>query len=128
MLRSRQRGGVSGMGRYRKFALGVGAALACSIAAAADAPPRPTAIPTGQLITPLAAPGAVFQPLNPGLPALPDFTVDHAASMSLSPDGKTLLILTSGFNRNVGPDGMNIATLSNEYVFVYDVAGDTPRK
>ncbi len=38
--------------------------------------------------------------LNPGLPDLPDFTVDHPISTVVSPDGGTLLILTSGYNRN----------------------------
>ncbi|MBA3811485.1 MAG: hypothetical protein H0X27_07560, partial [Caulobacteraceae bacterium] len=84
--------------------------------------------PTGQAITPTAAPGAIFQPLNPDLPGDPSFTAGQAAAMVLSPDGKTLLILTSGFNRTFGPDGKLIADRSNEYVFVYDVAGPAPVK
>ena len=114
------------MGQFRKLALGCGLALIAGSGMAAS--PRREAIPTGQLISPLAAPGAIFRPLDPELHDLPAFTVDHAASMALSPDGKTLLILTTGYNRNVGADGKNIPSLSNEYVFVYGVAGDRLEK
>jgi YVTN family beta-propeller protein len=96
--------------------------------AAAAAAPAGQFLPTGQRITPHAAPGAIFQPLNPGLAALPGFTAGQASAVALSPDRKTLLILTSGFNRNSGPDGKRIEALSNEYVFVYDVAGKAPVK
>ena len=54
--------------------------------------------PTGQILTPTAAPGALFQPLNPDLPSNPAFTAGQASAVALSPDGRTLLILTSGFN------------------------------
>lgn len=84
--------------------------------------------PTGQRITPRAMPGATFVALNPNLPELPDFTAGQAASLALSPDGKTLLILTSGFNRNFGSDGKTIAETSREYVFIYDVSGPLPIK
>src|SRR5579872_1774496 len=112
--------------RWVRLALGCGVALVAGVAAAAT--PSREAVPTGQLISPLAAPGAIFPPLNPDLHDLPAFTVDHAASMTLSPDGKTLLILSTGFNRNVGADGKNIPALSNEYVFVYGLAGDRLEK
>jgi len=45
-----------------------------------------------------------------------------------SPDGQTLLILTSGYNRTSGPDGKNLPEASNEYVFVYDISGHKPVK
>ncbi len=48
--------------------------------------------------------------------------------MALSPNGKTLLVLTSGYNRNYGTDGKMIPDLSNEYVFIYDVSGPLPVK
>ena len=95
---------------------------ASGIAAAADV------TPTGQTVTPAAAPGAVFQSLNPDLPGDPAFTAGQAAALALSPDGKTLLILTSGYNRTNGPDGKLIADRSTEYVFVYDVSGANPLK
>ncbi len=82
--------------------------------------------PTGQTLTPTAAPGAIFQPLNPGLPDDPAFTAGQAAGVALSPDGKTLLIVTSGFNRVFGPDGKFFPARSREYVFVWDVSGAKP--
>ena len=84
--------------------------------------------PTGQALTPAVAPGAIFQPLNPDLPDNPSFTAGQASAMALSPDGRTLLILTSGYNRNYAVDGPLIADQSNEYVFVYDVSGAAPVK
>jgi DNA-binding beta-propeller fold protein YncE len=85
-------------------------------------------LPTGVWITPAAAPGATFGPLNPGLPAFPRFTAGQAVSTALSPDGKTLLILTSGYNRNYDSAGRYAPEASKEYVFVYDVAVNPPRK
>ena len=78
---------------------------------------------TGMRITPTAAPGAVFQSLNPDLPDLPDYTAGQAVGTALSPDGQTLLVLTSGYNRVNGANGSRVAQWSNEYVFVYDVSG-----
>lgn len=88
----------------------------------------PTAeeLPTGMSITPLAARGSTLQPLNPGLPDLPDFTVDHPISTAVSPDGGTLLILTSGFNRNNDAKGKAIPAQTSEYVFVFDVRQPKP--
>lgn len=90
----------------------------------------PEFIPTGMRITPTAAPGAVFQKLNPDLPNRPDFVADHAVDMATSPDGKTLLILTSGFNLNIVVNSTNQLALedSTEYVFVYDISGGNPVK
>jgi len=87
-------------------------------------------LPTGARITPDATPGAVSQVLNPDLAALPGQLVDHAVTTALSPDGKTLLILTSGYNAVTKPDnsGDFVPALSNEYVFVYDVTQWPPLK
>src|SRR6516165_12252413 len=84
------------------------------------------ALPDGQSITPTAAPGAVFRPLNPGLADYPDFTAGQAVTSAISPDGTTLLVLTSGYNRNYGADGKVIPQDSNEYVFVLDIAKGSP--
>ena len=84
--------------------------------------------PTGQALTPRAAAGAIFQPLNPDLAGDPAYTVGQAAAVALAPDGRILLILTSGFNRNFGPDGRIVTERSNEYVFVWDVSGPEPVK
>ena len=85
-------------------------------------------VPTGVEITPSAARGAVFETLNPDLPTRPDFVAGQAVTSVTSPDGKTLLVLTSGYNRNSGPAGTRVAAESNEYVFVYDISGRTPVK
>ena len=57
-------------------------------------------LPSGQFITPTAAPGSTIQVLATGL--RPDGNADasEAVNTALSPDGKTLLVLTSGWNRN----------------------------
>ncbi len=83
---------------------------------------------TGQFITPMAATGASFVPLYPDLPGMPGFTAGQAARLAISPDGNTLLVLTSGFNRNFGADGKPIALLSREYIFVYDISHGAPTK
>lgn len=85
-------------------------------------------LPTGKRLTPEAMPGSSFVALNPNLADLPDFTAGQASALALSPDGKTLLVLTSGYNRNFGADRKPIPELSNEYVFVYDVSGPLPVK
>ena len=100
-------------------------ALAWPVQAAAG---RTEATPTGQTITPTAAAGAAFQPLNPDLSQFPDHLAGQAAALALSPDGRTLLILTSGYNLMFGDDGKPIPTASMEYVFVYDASGAAPVK
>ncbi|WP_348757019.1 bifunctional YncE family protein/alkaline phosphatase family protein [Candidatus Methylocalor cossyra] len=37
-----------------------------------------------------------------------------------------MLILTSGYNRNNGPNGARVPAESNEYVFVFDISGPNP--
>src|SRR6266436_4496854 len=87
-------------------------------------------IPTGVHITPSAAPGSSFQALNPGLTSNPGFTVGQAVTTAISPDGKTLLILTSGFNSQNFTSGPNKGNTnpdeSNEYIFVFDISGGKP--
>src|SRR5262249_59438976 len=61
-----------------------------------------------------------------GLPTRPDFVAGQPETTALSPDGRTLLVLTTGYNRNAGPDGQRIADESNEYVFAFDVTGGSP--
>jgi DNA-binding beta-propeller fold protein YncE len=107
----------------------LGLALTAAASAACAAPARfGDVAPTGQMLTPQAAPGALFQPLNPGLPRWPDYLAGQASAVALSPDGQTLLILTSGFNRLLGADGKLDPDAGNEYVFVFDVTGPTPVK
>jgi YVTN family beta-propeller protein len=79
-------------------------------------------LPNGQTITPAAARGSTFVPLNPHLAGNPSFVAGQAVTTAVSPDGKTLLVLTSGYNRVVDSLGNNIPSQSNEYVFVYDIS------
>src|ERR1700722_20196562 len=56
----------------------------------------PELLPTGQAITPTAAPLSHFQTLKPGVKGFPNYEVGYAVSTAISPDGGTLLVLTSG--------------------------------
>ena len=108
----------------------------------AHAQSNPQLLPnTGQQITPLAPPDSRFEPLNPELPydpAFPDgagWLAGHAVTTVVSPDHKTLLILTSGYNRistthlvPPPPASTFYAAGSNEYVFVYDISTPVPIK
>ncbi|HEY5047860.1 MAG TPA: alkaline phosphatase family protein [Rhizomicrobium sp.] len=85
-------------------------------------------LPTGQRLTPQAAAGAQFQNLNPGLAAYPDHRAGQAVTTLASHDGKTLLILTSGFNRMASPQGKMDQDASSEYVFVFDISGGAPKQ
>jgi len=95
-------------------------------------------LPTGQLITPTATPGSTFMRLSTGLRA--DGTADGHGGITttLSPDGKTLLALTTGSNTGFRKeDGTAITypvldpttglpssttTGNAEWVFVYDIS------
>ncbi len=89
----------------------------------------------GQHISPLAPQGSTFEPLNPGLADNPNWLAGQAATTLVSPDKKTLLVLTSGYNRVFRTDG-KIDALgtyfnwpdSQEYVFVYDISTNKPVK
>jgi DNA-binding beta-propeller fold protein YncE len=119
------------MSSRRSLPVWLSSLLLCAAAAsAADAPDtlEGERLPTGARITPTAAPGASFTPLNPDLPSRPAFTAGQAVTAALGPDGRTLLVLTSGYNRNVGPTGQAVPAESNEYVFVYDVSSHPPVK
>ena len=83
-------------------AAGLGAVLAAGFLAGSitNAAFGQAVLPTGATITPTAAPGSVFQPLTVALPDYPNYSPDSAETTAVSPDGKTLLILTSGWNRS----------------------------
>jgi hypothetical protein len=102
-----------------------GASVAAAIAAAAmngGAVQAQTVLPTGASITPTAATGSVYQSLTVALPDYPNYSPDSAETTAISPDGKTLLILTSGFNLNLDSNGNHQPQDSGEYVFVYDLS------
>jgi YVTN family beta-propeller protein len=100
---------------------------AASGSAFAGSPTLP--VSTGQYITPHTTPGAHFNPLITGLADNPTYRAGNAMNTALSPDGKTLLVVTSGYNLlnyTSGPNaGQGEPADSTEYVFVYDTS--TPR-
>ncbi|HEY6972004.1 MAG TPA: beta-propeller fold lactonase family protein [Candidatus Angelobacter sp.] len=105
--------------------------MVCSILSGfllAQTSSQPEVLPTGMSITPAAVRGSSFQALNPDLKTLPAFTADHPVTTAVSPDGATLLILTSGFNRNNDAAGNESMPESNEYVFIYDISQQPPVK
>jgi DNA-binding beta-propeller fold protein YncE len=103
-------------------AIALAAAALSGGAAAADTAVH---LPTGQRLTPLAAPGASFAPLVTGIGPHPDYVADGAAVMAVSPNGSEMLVLTSGFNRYIGADSKLVPEQSGQYVFRYriDLAG-----
>ena len=103
----------------------IGACLTVALPSNAESPQW---LPTGQLLTPQAANGSLFQDLDPGLSSYPEHRAGQAATVVASHDGKTLAILTSGFNRVSGPQGRIDPAASNEYVFLFDITHDAPRQ
>ena len=97
-----------------------------------------SATPPGLYITPTALPHAVQQLLNPGLANYPNFVAGQAVKAVVSPDGKTLAILTAGMNSlyypNVGEPSTNPLigqvdkTASTQFLFLYDISGANKTK
>jgi YVTN family beta-propeller protein len=120
--------------RFSFSAAGLALALAVTGALAHAQTPGAQDVPNmGQQITPLAPEGSRFDTLNPGLPDRPNWLASQAATSVVSPDKKTLLVLTSGFNRAYAlgvpetPYPWSMSD-SNEYVFIYDISTATPVK
>ena len=90
----------------------------CFAAVLAKAASDTAFVLTGMRIAPTAAKGSALQTLNPGLANYPNYVVGQAVATTLSPDGKTLLILTSGYNLNNDASGHFDPAGSNEYVFI----------
>jgi YVTN family beta-propeller protein len=108
-------------------------------------PPGPALLPTGQYITALAAPGSKFFPMHTGLRPDDNADANGAVTSVLSPDGKTLLVLTSGYNgyfyTTSGspittpyidpatglPADLSYQSNQFQWVYVYDVSGRQPR-
>jgi len=83
---------------------------------------------TGQQITPTAPTGARFEPLNPDLADNPQYLAGQAVTSVVSPNGKTLLVLTSGYNLLDSSSGALNPADSTQFVFVYDISQNTPAK
>src|SRR5215469_3449841 len=84
----------------------------------------PIQLPNGLAITPYAAPHSVLLPLKPGSADHPDFTLGQGVTAALSPDGRQLLVLTSGYNL----EARGRKSGSSEYVLVYDVTRPQPTR
>jgi len=84
----------------------------------------------GRQITPLAPAGAQFVPLNPGLSDNPLYLAGQAVTSVVSPDGKTMLVLTSGYNLVKATSGTNEGSVipgdSTQFVFIYDISKGLP--
>src|SRR5882672_1051100 len=78
--------------------------------------------PPGLYITPMALANAVQQDLNPGLAKYPSFVAGQAEKAVVSPDGKTLAILTAGMNSLYDSSGVVDQAASTQFLFLYDVA------
>ncbi|MDR0781635.1 MAG: beta-propeller fold lactonase family protein [Pseudomonadales bacterium] len=87
-----------------------------------------TQLATGQFITPAALRGMVQQLLSPNLKNYPDFIASEAVRAQLSPDGKTLAIITAGHNGLYTPAGVTDTANSTQYLFFYDVDGANKTK
>jgi DNA-binding beta-propeller fold protein YncE len=94
---------------------------AISMASAASAQSVGQPLPTGQRLTPLAAPGARFDPLVAHVGPNPGFVADGAAATATSPNGREMLVMTSGFNRYNGADGKIVPAQSVQYIFRYAI-------
>ena len=89
-----------------------------------------------QTLTPLAVPNSTFQFLDTGMVVTDpidtrvppvEWMAGHASTTVVSPDGNTLLVLTSGFNR-VFQDAFPFfdPQYSSEYVFIFDIRSGAP--
>jgi YVTN family beta-propeller protein len=84
---------------------------------------RKSATPPGLYITPTVLANAVQQPLNPGLTNYPNFVAGEAVKAVVSPDGKTLAILTAGMNSLYDTSGNVDTAASTQFLFLYDISG-----
>nr|WP_294565072.1 beta-propeller fold lactonase family protein [uncultured Rhodopila sp.] len=85
-------------------------------------------LPSGQFITPTFATGSAFSVLSPDIPEYtpaignyPNFRPGGAIASTLSPDGKTLAVMTSGYNVLDDARG-NLVGTGAEFVILYDVS------
>jgi hypothetical protein len=81
-----------------------------------------SATPPGLYITPMALAHAIQQDLNPGLANYPTFVAGQAQKAVVSPDGKTLAILTAGMNSLYDSTGVVDTAASTQFLFLYDIS------
>ncbi len=85
-------------------------------------------LPTGASMTPDAAPGSSVFELDPHLARAPAFRAGNAVATALSPDTRTLAVLTSGYNLTFDAEGKQLEDGSRESVCIYDGPGGAPRE
>ena len=107
--------------------------LFASVANAQSDDDQKSPTPPGLYITPTALPNAVQQVLNPGLTNYPNFVAGEAVKAVVSPDGKTLAILTAGMNSlfkldSTGTVASVDSTASTQFLFLYDISGGNKAK
>jgi DNA-binding beta-propeller fold protein YncE len=83
-------------------------------------------VSTGARITPTAAPGSIFEELDPQIAADPTIRANQGVTTATSPDGRTLLVLTSGYNYWDLPPGSTPSFTYDEFIFVYDISMGRP--
>jgi DNA-binding beta-propeller fold protein YncE len=120
------RGFSAGFSCVMLIALALTEIPCASAAGSAPGHSRPPIAPSGIRLTPTAAAGATFARLNPGLHDFPGYVAGQAVTTVTSPDGRTLLVLTSGYNQLNDRAGKLIPADSEEYVFVYDIGHGRP--
>ncbi|MEA5504629.1 beta-propeller fold lactonase family protein [Halotia wernerae UHCC 0503] len=98
-------------------------------------------LPTGKIITPTATPGSTFEILSTKVRADGTANANGAVATAISPDQKTLLVLTSGYNKNfrnqttgesitypvidpVTGQNSDVTTNKAEWIFVYDISSN----
>ena len=84
---------------------------------------RKSPTPPGLYITPKVLASAVQKDLNPGLINYPNFVAGQAVKAVVSPNGKTLAILTAGMNSLYNPTGVVDKAASTQFLFLYDISG-----
>ncbi len=65
--------------------------------------------------------------MNPRLPAYPNFVAGEALREAVSPDGKTLAVVTGGQNSLNDGSGNTDDANSTQYVFLYNIGGKARR-
>jgi hypothetical protein len=112
---------VSGARKGKSLPLVFCEATICAALLTAVAPgdenPDSFVLPSGQFVTPLAIPGAQLQNLE--LRRFPQLIAGGAMTSVMSPGGKTLLVLTSGYA---------VHSNSPQYIFLYDLSSSRPNK
>jgi YVTN family beta-propeller protein len=107
-------------------AIAYGASLTAAIPKEKNSKPDCFLLPSGQRLTPLAAPDAQLEYLE--LRHSPQLIAHGATTIAVSPDRKSLLVLTSGYNHPINWLGQSIDGHFAQYVFVYDISISKPVK